>query len=81
MKGYGIHYIILYLKHIAILGVVLLIYKYLSEILNLNISLNWNKFMFGAAIEILLFTSLLTFGLLLFKMPLVSVLNRIKRIY
>lgn len=81
MKGYGMHYIILYIKHIAIFGIVLLLYKYLSGILNLKISLNWNKFIFGAAIEILLFTGLLTFGLLLFKMPLVSVLNRFKKLY
>lgn len=80
MKGLGTHYILLYLKHVGIFGITIIIYHFLIDKLQFNLSSNWINFFCGIMIYMSLFAFLMITMLLIFKTPFISVVNRLKGI-
>lgn len=81
LHGFGKHYVILYLKHIALFACVFSLFSYLTKIFNFDLSASWMKFFFGAITQIVTFTLLMSIFLILFKTPLVAFTKRLRNLY
>lgn len=80
MIGYGNHYISIYVKHVSIFSVVLLLQYAIFNHLNINFPISWFGLFKEAFLKVPIFALLMIGAMMLFKMPIINTLKRLKLI-